>query len=751
MKKSCWCGNTDLVQWSDAYYRCNVCETLISIYTDCAEEEGLFAPKDEQRSLYGSNYWKEKTMQQYRKMHCDDIEDALILHYRERAGLWLSAIMRHILPPATVLEVGCGLGSLTRWMQDLGYEARALELSRQWTEHLRQEVGIKVDVGTMGPLQSGECKTDAIVLMDVLEHISDPVSFMKNAISMLSNDGILCIQTPKYSEKVSFSYLQQTNARFIRQLIPNEHLFLFSAAALERLVREHGFVHSVHYPTLGVDDMFYIFSRKPLKQYSPLQIKKTFMAIPERITAYAAYVNYLHLAALQQQNATLKTIIQNISETMRGHALADDGLPTSPSVKAHPLPPGFSAQEVAKLLYIRLDGIGDSILANALLEHLPTIFPKARITVACDAAAATLYAAAPMVAEVLPIEKSRLDDPDYLLQCIKLLRAVKANVVFQGTRSPTMSVAALSLALEIPVMGLRANAVNMSPSERDFYNAALASQWAPHPGTSNEMATYREILRQLGAPLPCLKPKIWLPAAARSAADALWAQCGLALGHTIAIFCGGGDRQRDCPFVGEALSRCCQKYNLAVVALGSSREKAINEKNISALRTQGIAAVNLSGKTDFLTSAALLARCRLAVGVDTSFAHAAAALQVPQVIVLGGADMGRFLPSSPKTLALCLPLECAGCNWRCRYAERHCLTGISPDCLAQAVETALTGVWPETGAGRIVLQPPHTWPRAAGRPRWRSPQALMRQQGALGDEDRICIEPLAAYCRKHSA
>ena len=750
MNRACWCGNTDLVKWNDVYYRCRDCETLISCYAFCAELDGLFVPEDEKQSLYGEKYWREEKLKEYRKMQCEDLEDAFLLHYRERAGLWLSAILQHFLPPATVLEVGCGLGSLTRWMQDLGYDTQALELSRQWTEHLRHEVGIRVDTHPLNALQPGERQVDAVILMDVIEHIADPMAFMQDISSRLKEDGILCLQTPRYPENTSFLQLKKITDRFVRHLNAHEHLVLFSSAALEKLARESGFVHAVRYPALGVDDMFYIFSRKPLKQYTTSQIKKTFMAFPERITAYAAYVNYRQFVALQRRNAALMNIIQGISDAARGSSPAITGDSVSSTVRPHPLPTDFAAQDVEKLLYIRLDGIGDSILANALLEHLPSVFSRARITVVCDAAVAPLYKAAPMVADVLPLDKFRLEEPEYRLQCVKLLRAVKADVVFQGTRSPTMFVAALSLALDIPVIGVRADAVNMSQSERDFYNANLAAQWTPHPGTPSELATYREILRQLGVPLSCLRARLWLPPAAKAEADALWAQSGLTPENTVAIFCGGGAAYRHCFFVGEALIQCCQKHNLAVVALGSSHEFEINEKNILALRNQGIVAINFSGRTDFLASAALLARCRLAVGVDTSLAHAAAALQVPQVILSGGAHLGRFIPSSERTLAFCLPLECAGCNWNCRYGERYCLTGIRPDCFAQAVEVALTDAWPEAGGGRLVLQPPRTWPSMTGQPRWRSPQALLRQQDALEGGDRIQILSLPEYCHRRS-
>lgn len=57
----------------------------------------------------------------------------------------------------------------------------------------------------------------------------------------------------------------------------------------------------------------------------------------------------------------------------------------------------------------------------------------------------------------------------------------------------------------------------------------------------------------------------------------------------------------------------------------------------------------MSGQTTLRQIAALLSRCRLAVGSDTGLAHMACALKVPNVILVGGGHFGRFLPYSALT------------------------------------------------------------------------------------------------------
>lgn len=99
--------------------------------------------------------------------------------------------------------------------------------------------------------------------------------------------------------------------------------------------------------------------------------------------------------------------------------------------------------------------------------------------------------------------------------------------------------------------------------------------------------------------------------------------------------------------------------------------------------------LNLCGRTTLLETAALLRRCRLYVGAESGGAHMACAVGVPNVVVLGGGHFGRFMPYSRLTTVVSLPLDCFGCNWRCQYANAHCITSLLPEVLAKAIAAAL--------------------------------------------------------------
>jgi len=294
-----------------------LCETLFHMGLKNLDLNALYQPEGK-ISLYSSNYWFDNMLSAYKEMGCTDLDDAILLHYRERAGLWLNAIMRHLLPPSCVLEIGCGLGTLVRWMRDLGYDMSALELSAEWVAYLQSKLGIPVEARQLEPCTSADSKLDSIIMMDVLEHVATPNEFLAVMNGYLKHGGLVFIHMPEYPEEASFQELQASKHSFLRYL-HQEHLCLYSRNSLKKLMTRAGFAYSVQYPALNSEDMFLVFSSQPLPTYSEAEIKNNFMSRPECITAYAAYVTYLHLRGREQNLFDyLKRAVNKMSRRLTG-------------------------------------------------------------------------------------------------------------------------------------------------------------------------------------------------------------------------------------------------------------------------------------------------------------------------------------------------------------------------------------------------------------------------------------------------
>lgn len=283
----CWCGNASLELWGAGYGKCPECATLVDLSPYLAEASSA----DEEGSLYNSDYWLKKMAGLYESAGCYTFEDIILYHYRERAAYWLQFFVRHQLPPARVVEVGCGMGSFTHWLSRLGYDASATELSGSWRAIVTDMLGIAISDELLTTEAARSNRLDAIIMLDVLEHIPDPMALFAAVSNELKDSGIIMIQMPEYTGNVSHKKMVKKKDPFLRYLLPQEHLFLYSRLGLERLLDQFGFVYRTYYKSIFENDVFFFASRSPLAMHEDAAITRAFMK-PGSIAPYAALKNY---------------------------------------------------------------------------------------------------------------------------------------------------------------------------------------------------------------------------------------------------------------------------------------------------------------------------------------------------------------------------------------------------------------------------------------------------------------------------
>ncbi|MDR1685968.1 MAG: glycosyltransferase family 9 protein [Desulfovibrio sp.] len=380
--------------------------------------------------------------------------------------------------------------------------------------------------------------------------------------------------------------------------------------------------------------------------------------------------------------------------------------------------------DIKRLLYIRLDAIGDAVLAAGLLPSLRTVYPNAEIIAVCDHACAPVYADANYVDRIIELPKNSLHTDEGFHTARRTLEAAGADLVLNFVRSNTPYTLALSLLCGAPLLAVANNTSNMHPDNRNFLQNYVQTL-IPLPDELPEIEVYDRVLDFYGLKHePCF-PFMPVGDEARAKATQLWSETGFAPDKTIAAFAAAGVSCRDYPLLGAALAPVCKKYGFSVLTLGGKgHEREVNHMVVDALRSHGIPALNLSGRLQLVESTALLGACRLAVGVETSLAHIACALSVPNVVVLGGGHFGRFMPYSPKTIAVCLPLECFNCEWRCPHPDTYCISGVRPPAITQAVRIAL-----EQGdagkSGRLLMQGSVAKSQAQDMPRRQIPRKFI--------------------------
>jgi glycosyltransferase involved in cell wall biosynthesis/ADP-heptose:LPS heptosyltransferase/Flp pilus assembly protein TadD/predicted O-methyltransferase YrrM len=352
--------------------------------------------------------------------------------------------------------------------------------------------------------------------------------------------------------------------------------------------------------------------------------------------------------------------------------------------------PPLSIPPVRSLLWLRTDSIGDNVLAASMLAPVRAKFPDARITVVCQGHIAELYERSPHVDGIIPFDRMKaIADAGYRSGIIDRMRDQKADLLLSTvySREQLTDVLALESGAKRTV-AFAGDLCNISAEARGRADR-LYSRLIQSPGRHrSEMERFGDFLGALGIDTPGLATELWLSPEDEAHADRFFAEQGLDPARTVALFAAAQYQGRSYGRFGEAVREICREAGLSLIALGSVKDAPLNQK---ALDDAGVRSVNLSGKTTLRQSAALLKRCRMALGVDTSLGHMACAVGTPNVVVLGGGHFGRFMPYHPLTSVVCLMLECYYCDWRCRYRRYHCVSDIRPEVIAAALRAALAG------------------------------------------------------------
>lgn len=115
---------------------------------------------------------------------------------RRRTARRLLDLLAGHVPRGRLLQVGCGYGLLLDEARRRGYEVEGVELSAEAVRHARERLGLPVEeIALEDAALEGE-RYDAVLMVDVLEHLDEPVVALERLSALLRPGGALLVVTP---------------------------------------------------------------------------------------------------------------------------------------------------------------------------------------------------------------------------------------------------------------------------------------------------------------------------------------------------------------------------------------------------------------------------------------------------------------------------------------------------------------------------------------------------------------------------
>jgi SAM-dependent methyltransferase len=134
------------------------------------------------------------------------------------------------------LDVGCGYGFFSREAVDRGFEVTALDLATNKRKVCKEITGLDTLACSFEDFAGAPGSFTAILMSQILEHVSDVNQWLTKAHDLLAEGGMLAIALPNFTN--AFRFVLREKSPYI---IPPEHLNFFSAKSLSLLLDKNGF------------------------------------------------------------------------------------------------------------------------------------------------------------------------------------------------------------------------------------------------------------------------------------------------------------------------------------------------------------------------------------------------------------------------------------------------------------------------------------------------------------------------------
>ena len=140
------------------------------------------------------------------------------------------------------LDVGCATGFFISGIRDhSGWEVYGTDFGESAVRFARETLNLEVRQGDLSDAGFPDAMFDYVHVNNVLEHVLDPVSLLRECKRVLKPDGIFFLSVPNgYNDSLDLIDFYKAEKKPARS--KSGHIFFFPAKTLLRLFNDHGLV-----------------------------------------------------------------------------------------------------------------------------------------------------------------------------------------------------------------------------------------------------------------------------------------------------------------------------------------------------------------------------------------------------------------------------------------------------------------------------------------------------------------------------
>jgi len=213
-------------------YYCEMCG--LGILDNEETESGL-------KDFYSEAYRKKHTPSIKKDSSPEDLFNVYSKFQSERINL----IKGYLDKKSKLLEIGCSAGMFLFHVRDYVAEVFGIDYDLKSAEFASKICECKVFTDNIEKTDLNEGTFDVICLFQILEHIKNPIEFIKKIKKYLKPNGVLYIEVPNLHDALIFAY--DLPNHYDNFYFHPAHLWYFTDKSLEILMEKLGFEGKVFF------------------------------------------------------------------------------------------------------------------------------------------------------------------------------------------------------------------------------------------------------------------------------------------------------------------------------------------------------------------------------------------------------------------------------------------------------------------------------------------------------------------------
>jgi ADP-heptose:LPS heptosyltransferase/GT2 family glycosyltransferase len=387
--------------------------------------------------------------------------------------------------------------------------------------------------------------------------------------------------------------------------------------------------------------------------------------------------------------------------------------------------PFLDREQICKILIVKLDHIGDCVIALPAVRRLQQHFPQAKLYVLSSRASQSIWSLEPCIVEVIEFDffharsglglielsdedwqslEERLRDYHFDL-AVDMRKHVESRQVLQHTGA--LYLAGFDQGGKFPWMDV---AIEGAPDQPYFAKRQHMADELVNlvDAIAAACETDRTVIRYTPKPVPPVPD-----------AQVIFSKA------VVCVHPSAGNEMRQWPpeYFALLIDLLIEFDNVHVILIGGPDEAGLAQTILQAV-SRSDAAWSLVGKTKVAELPALMTACALFIGNNSGPHHIAAGLGVPTLGIHSGVvDAREWGPLGPTAVAIARTMSCSPCYFskmeECQR-ELACLRGLLPGDVHRACQPLLA-----LGRSAPSSSPPP--PVSSGRPSLRKRLVSMRE------------------------